>query len=59
MKEPVPLPPRRTEEDAMLEFEYACRAWFASMGPAARTVALARAAELAATTAFDPSRPPR
>lgn len=55
----APAPPKRTPEDAMREFEYACRIWFACMLPADRAGALKMAAQLAEEVEYEPSRPPR
>ena len=43
-----PPPPKRTREEAMREFEHACRAWFSCMlTPTERNDALQRAIEIA------------
>jgi hypothetical protein len=52
--------PLRTPEQAMREFEYDCRAWFACMPiPEDRNTALQRAIEIANEVPFEPNRPPR
>ncbi len=54
------LPPPRTLEQAMREWEYACRVWFACMPiPENRNAALQRAIEIANEVPFEPNRPPR
>lgn len=60
-REPLsPAPPLRTPDQAMREFEYACRAWFACMPiPTTRNDALQMALRLANEVPFDPNRPPR
>ena len=59
-REPLPpSPPMRTPEDAMREFEYACRAWFACMPMPMREAAMSRAFEIAEEVPFEPNRPPR
>lgn len=55
-REPLPPPPpMRTPEDAMREFEYACRTWFACMELDDRGQAIRMAVEIE----FGPNRPPR
>jgi hypothetical protein len=60
-RDPLPPPlPTRTPEQAMREFEYACRVWFACMPiPEDRNAALQRAIEIANEIPFEPNRPPR
>lgn len=56
----TPTPPKRTPEEAMREFEYACRVWFACMPSFwQRNAALKIAEDMARKTSFAPNRPPR
>jgi hypothetical protein len=54
-----PPPPMRTPEQAMREFEYSCRAWFACMPQPDRIHAMHMAIRLADEVPFEPNRPPR